>query len=349
MRYLSLSLLALVSLALAAGCKRAETAAAAAPAAARVVNIRVAPVESSTATPVVRVPGLLARQTEADLSFPQPGMLASVTVRAGDRVKAGQELARLQLDPIEAQLTQARAAVEKIKRDFARVEKLQAERVATLENLQDARTALAQAEAVLSSAEFARRHAVITAPADGLILRRTAEPNEIVAAGRPIVAFASEDDGWIVKASLAPRDAARIAVGAATELDDGNSGKARGLVVRIAAAADSFTRTIPVDVKLDSPPPSARSGLIVSLTLTPAPVAPRSTVPLAALRDGNGGKAFLFVVEPGPNPTAKRLAVEVEQVDGERAFLRTPLPSAQQVVVSGGQYLNDGTPVKLTN
>jgi RND family efflux transporter MFP subunit len=263
-------------------------------------------------------------------------------------VKAGQELARLQLDPIEAQLTQARAAVEKLKRDLARVEKLQAERVATLENLQDTRTALAQAEAALSSAEFARRHAVITAPADGLILRRTAEPNEIVAAGRPVVAFASESDGWIVKASLAPRDAARIAVGASATLDDGNNGRARGLVVRLAAAADSFTRTIPVDIQLDSPPPGARSGLIVSLAITPAPVAPRSSIPLAALRDGTGGKAFLFVVEAG-STTAKRLAVEVEQVDGDRAFLRTLLPATQQVVVSGGQYLNDGTPVKLTN
>ncbi len=348
MRHSSLTLLALASLALAAGCKRAEPTAPAAPVAPRVVNVRVAPVESSTATPVVRVPGLLARQTEADLSFPQSGLLASVAVRAGDRVKAGHELARLQLDPIEAQLTQARAAVEKVKRDLTRVEKLQAERVATLENLQDTRTALAQAEAVLSSAEFARRHAVITAPADGLILRRTAEPNEIVAAGRPIVAFASEGDGWIAKASLAPRDAARISVGSATTLEDGNGGQARGKVIRIAGAADPLTRTVPVDVQLDTPPTAARSGLIVSLSITPAPVPARSAVPLAALRDGNGGHAFLFVIESGA-ATAKRISVEIELVDGERAYLRTPLPATQQVVIAGGQYLNDGTPVKLTN
>ena len=35
-------------------------------------------------------------------------------------------------------------------------------------------------------------------------------------------------------------------------------------------------------------------------------------------------------------------------VDGDRAYLRTSLPASQQVVVAGGQYLNDGTPVKLT-
>ncbi|MBI5768915.1 MAG: efflux RND transporter periplasmic adaptor subunit [Verrucomicrobia bacterium] len=339
---------ALASLVLAAGCKRADPAAAPAAAASRVVNVRVAPIEQSTASPVVRAPGILARQTEADLSFPLAGLLASVTVRPGDRVKAGQELARLQLDPIEAQVAQARAAVEKLQRDLARVEKLQAERVATLENLQDTRTALTQAQAALTQAEFARNHAVLTAPAGGLVLRRSAEPNEIVAAGRPIVSFASEGDGWIAKASLAGRDAARIALGATADLDDGNGNRARGKVIRIAAATDALTRTVPVDLQLDTPPAGARSGVIVSLTITPAPVGARSAVPLAALRDGQGGRAFVFVIE-GNATTVKRVAVEVEQVDGDRAYLRSTLPATQQVVISGGQYLNDGTPVKLTN
>jgi multidrug efflux system membrane fusion protein len=346
MRPLLFTVLALVVF--AAGCKRAETAAPAAASAARVVNVRVAPVESSTATPVVRVAGILARQTEADLSFPLPGLLAEVNARAGDRVKRDQPLARLQPEPVAAQLAQARAAVEKTKRDLARVEKLQAERVATLENLQDARTAVTQAEAALSAAEFSHRHAVILAPADGLILRRLAEPNEIVAAGRPVLTFANEGDGWIVKANLAPRDAARLAVGAITELSDGNGGRATGKVLRLAASAEPLTRTVPVDVQLDAPPPSARSGLIVSLTITPNPVPARSAIPLAALRDGQGGRAFIFVVEAGA-AVAKRLAVEIELVDGDYAYLRTPLATTQRVVVSGGQYLNDGTPVKLTN
>ena len=349
MRHLPFPLVALLAgLALAAGCHRQESAAAAAPAAARTANVRGAPVETSTASPVVRAPGLLARQTEAELSFPLPGLLASVSVRAGDRVQAGQELARLQLDPIEAQVAQATAAVEKLRRDLGRVEKLQAERVATLENLQDTRTALAQAEAALATAEFSRRHAVITAPSAGLILRRTAEPNEIVAAGRPIVAFASEGDGWIAKAGLAPRDAARIDLGARVELDDGNGGHATGKVIRLAGAADPVTRTVPVDFQLEAPPPGARSGLIVSLSITPAPVAARTSVPLAALRDGNGGRAFLFIVEAGAT-SAKRITVEVESVDGDRAYLRTLLPATHRVVVSGGQYLTDGATVKLTN
>lgn len=340
----SLPLVALVLV--GGGCKPAAEVAVAGGSPS--VNVRVAPVESSTATPVVRVAGVLALQTEADLAFPVPGLIESVGVRSGDRVKSGQELAHLQADQIEAQFTAATSALEKARRDLARVEKLQAERVATLENLQDSRTQVDQAAAALRSADFNRRHGVIVAPADGFVLRRLAEPNELVAAGRPVLSFASDADGWIAKASLAPRDAARISVDAPVTLDDGNGGTAQGKVIRIAGSAEPLTRTVPVEVRLEAPPPGARSGLIVSLVISPAPVPARSAVPLSALRDGKGGRAFLFVIDPATK-IAKRVTVEVEQIDGERAYLRTALPAGQNVVVSGGQYLNDGTPVKLNN
>lgn len=347
MRSSPLPLLALACLVLAAGCKRGEPAAVA-PIATRAVNVRVASVESSTASPVVRVAGLLARQTEADLSFPLAGVLAEVRVRAGDRVQRGQELARLQADPVDAQLAQARSVGEKAKRDLARVEKLQAERVATLENLQDARTGVEQAEAALRAAEFNRRHAVITAPADGFVLRRLAEPNEIVGAGRPVLAFAGEGDGWIARAGIAGRDLARIGIGTRAEISDQAGHKVAGKITQIAEAAEAATRTVPVEILLDSPLPAARSGLVVSLVITPPAVAPRAAVPIAALREGRGAVASVFLLDASAK-TVKSLAVDVEQVDGERAYLRTALPPGARVVVAGGQFLGDGTAVNVTD
>lgn len=338
--------LALAGAALAPACKRAETAAA--PATPRIVNVRVAPVESSTATPVVRVAGLLARQTEADLSFPLAGLLAEVSVRAGDRVKRDQTLARLHSDPLEAQLAQARTFSDKAKRDLVRVEKLAAERVATLENLQDARSLVEQAAAALRAAEFNHRHAVIAAPADGVILRRLAEPNELVAAGRAVLAFAGEGDGWIAKAGVPGRDLARLALGARAVISDSSGHSAAGRLSLVGEAADATTRTVPVEIFLESALPAARSGLVVSLVITPPAVAARPTIPVAALREGRGGTASLFVLAAGAK-TVKRLDVDVEQVDGDRAYLRSSLPPGTRVVVAGGQFLADGVAVNVTD
>jgi hypothetical protein len=37
--------------------------------------------------------------------------------------------------------------------------------------------------------------------------------------------------------------------------------------------------------------------------------------------------------------------VQIEELRGERAFLRTPLPRTARLVVSGGEYLRDGQTV----
>ncbi len=344
---LPLFLLALAASSLSA-CKRNDPAAATVPAApasaAAAVPVRVAAVEWSTDSPGVRAPAVLVRQTQAELSFSVGGFIEQLAVRAGDRVKQGQSLARLHGDTSEAQVAQARTAVEKARRDFERIEKLQAGRAATLENLQDARSQVDQSTAALRIAEFNRRHSVIVAPADGVILRRLAEPNEQVAAGRPVLTFAGNQDGWIAKAGLTTRDAMRVAPGAkvAAEL---NGQTFSGQIVRMAEAVDPATATIPVEAQFETVPAGARSGMTIALVITPQAVARRPVVPVAALREGRGRTASLVLV--GGDGRAKRLDVEVEQVDGERAYLRTMLPAEASVVISGAQFVAEGGAVQV--
>ncbi len=309
--------------------------------------MRVAAVLFSDESPAIRVPGVLARQTQVDLSFPVAGIIERIAVRAGDRVKKDQELARLQPDHTEAQMIQARATLDKARRDLERIERLQADRVATLENLQDARTLVEQTGAALRIAEFNRRHSVILAPGDGLVLRRLAEPNEQVPPARAVLSFAAEADGWIARAGLTTRDAARVGIGAVVALEAAGAPPASGKIVRMAEAVDPATLTIFVETSLDAPPAGARSGETVVLVITPQKVAARPVVPVAALRDGRRGSASLFVI--ASDAQAQRIVVDVEQIDGERAFLRTALPANSRVVISGGQYLSDGSLVRVTD
>ena len=338
-------LLSLVVLALV-GCTKAPVAVVTAP---KPIVVRTAPVEYTTAAIPVRVSGVLARRTEAELSFKIGGIVESVAVRSGDIVKAGQVLARLRPDEIEAQVAQARSAVEKARRDLGRVEKLQAGAVATLENLQDARTGLEQAEAQLRIADFNREHAVILAPAAGRILRRNAEPNELVAPGRAVLAFAAEADGWIVRVGLAERDVARVRVGdRADVLGGGGAAALSGRVIQISDATDAATRTTEVEIAVEGAPLLARSGFVAVVTLFPAAVGERPVVPVATLIEGDAGRASVFLVEDGQK-AARRVVVEIETLLGAQAYLRTALPRGARLIVAGGEYLRDGAAVTVVN
>ncbi len=326
-----------------AGCTKAPAPVPAAPP----TPVELAPVVFSTVAVPVRAPAVLARLLEADLSFKIRGVVDTIAVRAGDAVASGQVLARLKLDEIDAQVAQARSALDKARRDLERVEKLEANRVATFENLQDARTAAEVASAQLQIAEFNRRFAVITAPEAGRILARRSEPGELVESGHAVLIFAADREGWIARAGLSDRDVVRVRFDDRVELGGGDAVGApcTGRITHISAAADPATRTTPVEIALDAAPADARTGIVVPVLIHPRPVPTRPVVPASVLIEGVGDTATLFVVEPGTK-TARRRQVQVDAIDGESAYLRTPLPPSWQLVVRGAEFLRDGAPVE---
>jgi RND family efflux transporter MFP subunit len=343
---LNISLLALAGLALAAaGCSRthAEAGSGALPA----LVVEAVPVELSTEPVPVEVTGILSRRAEAVLAFKTGGLIERVTVRAGDTVRSGQVLATLRLDEIDAQVAQARTAVEKSRRDATRMAALQADRVATLEQLQDARSAVELAEAGLRAATFNREHSVITAPVDGRILRRLAEPDELAAPGRPILAFAGDAEGWIVRVGVPEKEVVRLRTGDRAAVSLGAAPEIPAAITQIAEAADPATRTVEVELQPDSPlSPGQRSGFLVNTRLWPEPVPARPVVPLAALVEGRDRRGFIFVLT-GNGRQVRRESVEIDTISGTRAYLRTPLPAGTRVVTTGAEFLTDGRAVTV--
>ena len=304
-------------------------------------------VYSSEAIPVYAT-GVLSRKTEANLSFKVGGIIAEIPVRVGDHVKQGDVLARLRLVEIDARVAQARSGLEKARRDLARVEKLRTDNVATLENLQDARTAVEEANASVQIAEFNRDHAVIVASASGRILRRFAEPDEMVEAGHPVLVFASDEDGWMVRVGIAERDVVRLHPGDLADLKQGgaNTPSIRAHVAQISEAAEPATRTTEVELALEVVPEGGRSGFVVRVVIKPQPVEERPVVLASSLIEGVGNKASLFLVNANTT-TAKRVQVEVAGIDGDRVFLETLLPRDASVVTSGAEYLQEGAVVDV--
>lgn len=78
-----------------------------------------------------------------------------------------------------------------------------------------------QAEAALREAELAREHSVVTAPFDGVVGRKSAEPGAIVAPGQPLLSLADSSEVWVTAnfketqiTTMHPGDAAEIRVDA---------------------------------------------------------------------------------------------------------------------------------------
>lgn len=309
-------------------------------------KVLVEPVRWSDESLPVPATAILRRKSEAALSFKVAGIIHSVPVRAGDVVRQGQVLAELRQEEIESQVSQALAAAAEAQRQHARLAALASRHAVSRQDAENAATRVEVATAVLRAAEFNRRFSRITAPADGRILRRLGEAGELVAAGKPVLEFGSDCDGWIATARVTEADAARLRNGDRAELSLTATGGTAlaATVTQIAAATDPATRTVEVEMRVDEVPPGAGSGFLARAVIHPQPVVPRPQVPLASLVDGEGLRAALFVVA-ADNRTAVRVPVEIEAITPDGAFLRGSLDPGRLLVVAGADFLRDGLPL----
>src|SRR6187401_1576557 len=161
MRIAHLSVIVLSDLALA-GCKGSAEDTVIQP-----TPVRTAAAFTGPAAPTIHTNGLLANKDEIRLAFKVGGVIRNMSVQEGVRVRKGQKLAEIELTEVNAQVEQARQAQEKALRDLQRGERLYADQVITLEQLQDLRTQAAVSDAGLKSAQFNSNYSAIIAPRDG--------------------------------------------------------------------------------------------------------------------------------------------------------------------------------------
>jgi RND family efflux transporter MFP subunit len=310
--------------------------------------VRVATATVGPAAPSIRTNGLLANKDEIRLAFKVGGVIRKLTVSAGERVRKGQRLAEIEQTEVNAQVEQARQAQEKAKRDAARGERLHADKVISLEQLQDLRTQAAMAEAALNTAQFNWNYAAIIAPRDGTVLRRLAEERELVTAGTPVLVLGAQDQGFVVRTGLADREIMQVRLGdvAQVRLDALPDATLRGKVTEVASAADAASGMFGIEVTLDTTDLPLKSGLIAKLTLVPssASAGSRVYVPIGSIVEGDGRTARLFVLD---KDRVRRRDVEVAFIDGDTVALVGGVEAGEQVITDGALYLEDGEQVAI--
>ena len=318
-----------------------------APPAVKPTPVRIQQASQGPAVPPIDTNGQVVTKHEQRLSFKMGGLVRRIHVQEGDVVRQGQRLAEIELTEVDAQMEQARQMAEKAARDLKRGENLYADQVISLEQLQDLRTQAAMAEASFKSAQFNLGYSVIVAPRDGVVLRKLVEERELVPAGSPVLVFGESARGYVVRAALADREIVNVKLGDKGEIRmDAFPGQAlTGTIVEVASAADERSGMFSIEVSFDTPPPRLVSGLVARLRLTPESSAPPLTyVPIAALVEGDGDRASVFVLDDGK---AQKRDVRVAFITADSIALESGLAAGEPVITDGALFLENGEAVEV--
>jgi len=301
--------------------------------------------------------GIVTARVQSDLGFRVPGKVTKRLVDAGELVRAGEPLMRIDVtDYAHAITTQtqnveaARAKAEQAAADESRYRGLVSTGAVSASAYDQFKAAADAAKAQLASVEAQAQvakdegdYSLLVADADGTVIETLAEPGQVIAAGQTVIKLAH----------AGPREAAvylpetvrpAIGIGARASLyGENESFPAR--LRQLSDAADPATRTFEARFVLEGAEANAPLGETVTIDLQEPGWTATSQVPLGALTDrGNGPGVWVFNEK---SSTVLFRRVKVLRLEAEDAILGGGVEPGERIVALGAHLLSEGQQVRV--
>jgi len=260
--------------------------------------------------------------------------VAEVLVDVGDRVERGQELLHLDPTPFEievsrqhAELDSARVALEEAGLQYQRMRNLwdkpEGEPSVPKKLYDEARLAndaaearLATAEQGLADAERRLREAVIRAPYDGVVTKRSVDPGEVVSTTPPTELLEVQEISTLeLEFSLPQELLLRVRKGTPVEYTlQGADGEARTAAIDVVYPdVDEATRSFRCRVFVPNADLAIRPGLLVDVRVLQQEIADAILVPRRALSETATGWKVLVSNDGHPTDRMVELGLMTEK------------------------------------
>jgi RND family efflux transporter MFP subunit len=270
-----------------------------APAAGLAQDVPTAAVELRDVALTYPADSLVEAVKQATVAAQVQGRVVDVRVEAGDSVKRGQLLMRIDAAEAAQAAAASQAVLANAKAHYERTRHLFEQKFVSRAALDKAEADYKAARAAAGQAGAALSFANVTAPIDGVVSQRHTELGELAAPGRPLVTV-YDPRGLRVVASIPQYKLAEVRRSLRAQVEFPESGKWLDAArVEVLPAADARTHTVQARVYLPEglkdviPGMFARAHFVVGtarkLLVPGQAVLRRGEVTAVYVADGNGG------------------------------------------------------------
>jgi len=285
------------------------------------------------------------------------GRIVAVYVEAGDHVKRGQLLAKIddsvmvqQVNRLAASLEQARAQAALSAAEYRRAQGVEAAGALSAEDIEKRRaTAVTDAANVkvvaaqLAEAQARLARTRIAAPVEGTVLTRKAEAGQIANPGGEVLFRVASGGEVEMRGQIAEQDLAQVKTGqAATVYLTGIERAFTGQVRLLGAIIDPQTRLGDIRIQLKPDPalrPGAFARAVVAVSQSQRPVLPQTAV----MADAGG--SYVLIVNSADK--IEKRPVRVSGTTDSGVIIAAGLSGTERVIATAGGFLRDGEAVKI--
>lgn len=266
------------------------------------------------------------------------GRLKQLLVKVGDRVGAGQAVARMEA----TQASQAQIQLADAKTNFARMDELYKVGGVSKAQWEQAKSAVDQAKLAYGNAA---ENTVLRSPISGFVTAKNYDNGDMTSPQLPVVVIQQIAP---VKAVIGVSEQyySYLKKGAAATLSVDALGEETfsGIVTNIFPTLDPVTHTVSTEIEVANKDLKLRPGMYARVHLDFGTKEALTVPDKAIVRQAGSGARYVYVFSGGK---AVYRAVELGQQQGDLYEVVSGLNAGDQVIISAPSNLKNGLSVKL--
>jgi membrane fusion protein (multidrug efflux system) len=276
-----------------------------------------------------------------------PGTVRQVMLAPGQVVAAGAVLVALDVSVEEAELRAQEAQAALAQTTLDRLQRLQRDRAASDEEVDQAR---AQRDVAL--AQMARTKAVIArktirAPFRARVGIADVHPGQYLNEGTELTTLQGVAEAAHVDFAVNQQVATHLHRGQNVQVSASESAPITARIVAVDARVDPTTRNAVVRARLESGHDAPAPGASVRVVVPVGPAQPAVMVPVSALRKGPAGDHVFVLAEADGKLRAHVRPVRSGPMVGDAIVILEGLAAGERVAASGSFKLREGVLVAL--
>ncbi len=309
------------------------------------VNIKVVSAQIATISATSPLSGRVQPKEEVSVIPMANGKVTNVNVKLGDWVAAGTVLFNIDQGSLGSSYNQAADAVTTAQTNLIRTELLYNEGAVSLQQYEQAKSALVSAQASLNTISENMKNYTVTAPINGYITSVNVSKGSMASgAGGPAVVIADLSE-LLIKANISENLISKIKIGDAVQIflktlsDTPYAGK----IKEISPAPANGLLTYPITISIDNSTKEIKAGMFAEVQIVSEHKDNVLSVPSKSILI-KGGVSHVVVLEQDM-PVFKPVTTGLD--NGEFIEIISGINAGDLVITEGQHFVTEGEPVTI--
>ena len=314
--------------------------------AARVKDVTVSPVSTSTFQHFVELQGTIDAKNNVQVSPKSGGVVTAVYVKEGDHVRAGQAIAKVDDQIMRESIAEVKTQLSLANTVFEKQAALWKQQIGTEIQYLQAKNNKESLERRLSTLNAQLGQSTVTAPISGVVDQVTVKVGQSAAPGIGLVRIINLSQLKVVaKVSDTYSGSVRKGDAVSIRFPDLNR-EIKSQISFVSTSVDPMTRTFTIEAPLPSDN-GLKPNMLAQVKINDQSKTNAIVINQNLIQNTEQGQLVYIAVNEGGKKIAKAKQIKTGQSYDGRIAVTQGLQSGDQIVTAGYQDLVDGQPISF--